>query len=264
VTTSPTSEVRFHQERPGRTAPLPFVSSAEHRAFVEQALAASAAAGTAARSENPYALLPDTLGFLRAVLDAVCPPVIMEFGSGESTILFSNWLSSHPGELISIEHDRGWVGEVGKRIPEAARARVRTLHMPLRLARRGLRQFLTYSSFQDLRADAARARLFLLDGPHVSGRELVLYFALTSCSPGSVIIVDDFRLYAVRDMLLGVPRALADCFAGEPIDQNSHGLYVLRCLRTPVAVDVPSLGWKSIMRSYWRCLRDFRQYGAGD
>jgi hypothetical protein len=76
--------------------------------------------------------------------------------------------------------------------------------------------------------------------------------------------VDDARHYAVHDMLAGVPPALARCFAGEAIDDNSHGLYVLRCLRAPSPVTMPSLGARAIARSYWRCLRDFRQYGTGD
>jgi hypothetical protein len=262
-TASPT-EARFHRERAGVTSPLPFASSAEHRAFVGEIGAAAARAKSPGRSANPYALLPDTLGFLGAALDAVSPSVIVEFGSGESTLLFARWLSAHPGELVSVEHDRGWVAEVGQRLPEDARARVRMVHRPLRLTRRGPRQFLTYTSFRDLAADVGRAQLLLLDGPHISGRELVLYLALTSCAPGAVIVVDDFRHYAVRDMLLGVPGPLADCFVGEPVEENSHGLYVLRCLRRPVSVDVPSLGWRSIARSYWRCLRDYRQYGTGD
>jgi hypothetical protein len=259
---SPPAEVRFHKEPRGRDL-LPFASSAEHRALVQGALATSRER-PAERSANVYALLPDTLGFLGALLDTLSPKVIMEFGSGESTVLFAKWLVDRPGELVSIEHDRAWVAEVQKRIPDESRRRVRILHLPLRLARRGLRQFLTYSSFRELAPDAARAQLFLLDGPHISGREIVIYFALTSCRPGAVIVIDDFRHYAVRDMLLGIPGTLASCFEGEAIDDNSHGLYVLRCVRTPVSVDVPSVGLRSIARSYWRCLRDYRQYGTGD
>ena len=261
---SPPNEVRFHQQRKASTAPLPFLSTPEHRALVQQAYEQSLRMGSRDGSANPYALLPDTLNFLRAMLEAISPKVVMEFGSGESTTVFASWLAQHGGDLISVEHDKGWVAEVQKRLPEEVKPRVRTIHQPLRLARRGLRQFLTYGSLLTLASEVARAELFLLDGPHNSGREPVLYLVLSNCRPGSVVVVDDFRHYAVVDMLRGIPPRLASCFAGEAVQENSHGLYVLRCLQAPVAVEVPSFGWRSIARSYWRSLRDFRENGTGD
>jgi hypothetical protein len=97
----------------------------------------------------------------------------------------------------------------------------------------------------------------------MSGREMVLYFVLTHCAPGALIVADDFRHYSVRDMFLGLPRELAECFVGSPIDDNAHGLMVLRCTRPPVPAVIPALGVRAIARSYWRCLRDFRQHGTG-
>ena len=124
--------------------------------------------------------------------------------------------------------------------------------------------FLTYRSVDGFAADVAKANLLLLDGPHVSGREVVLYQVLSSCRVSSTIVIDDANHYSVRDMLRAVPSRLAACFAGEPIVDNSHGLYVLRCVRSPMVASIPVIDLRAVARSYWRCLRDFRQHGTGD
>jgi predicted O-methyltransferase YrrM len=257
--------VRFHVERAyaAGAPPLPFAAADDFQLFVAKTYRLARDRAEQGSSQNPYALLPDTLAFLTALLDALSPKLVVEFGSGESTTLFGKWAAGHRARLISVEHDYGWVANVESRLGPDERAVVKMVHAPLRLIRRGLRQFLSYRSLEALAAEAREADLFLLDGPHMSGRELVLYFVLSHCRPGAVIVVDDFRHYSVRDMLAGVPRQVASCFVGEAIDDNTHGLYVLRCISSPPASRVPALGLRSILRSYWRCLRDFRQYGTG-
>lgn len=244
--------------------PLPFAPSS-HLMDLVQACYPKDSASARARAANQYALMPDTLDFLSALLDRLSPKLVMEFGSGESTRLFAEWAAPHNARLISVEHDRSWVAEVVQRLNAPQRDAVKVIHAPLRPTRRGLRQFLTYRFLDQLAADVGQADLMLLDGPHISGREVVQYFVLSHCRPGAVVVIDDFRHYSVREMLIGVPPALASCFAGVPIVENSHGLYVLECLKEPPrATPVPNLGVKSILRSYWRSLRDFRNYGTGD
>jgi hypothetical protein len=208
--------------------------------------------------------MPDTVDFLAALLDRTSPELVVEFGSGESTRLFAEWVADHHARLVSVEHDRGWVADVAGRLTAKQREAVTMVHAPLRPVRRGLRQFLTYRALDRLAADVEKAGLFLLDGPHISGREVVLYFVLSHCRPGATIVVDDFRHYSVREMLIGIPASLASCFAAVPITENSHGLCVLQCLRRAPAVRVPNLGVRPILRSYWRTLRDFRAHGTGD
>jgi hypothetical protein len=257
--------VRFHRERQGRVdVPLPFAQTPEHDAFVRRLYAEAQRRTAGASSPNPYALLPDTLGFLGLLLEEQKPSQVVEFGSGESTYVFAKGLAASGGRLVSVEHDRGWVGEVERRLTPETRAAVRMVHAPLRPSRRGARLFLSYSGLEGLRDEVAGAQLFLLDGPHMSGRELVLQFVLSNCPAGALVVVDDFRHYAVRDMLLGIPAAQAACFAGAGIDENAHGLFVLRCLRTPVAAQASPVSARAVAQSYWRCLRDFRQYGLGD
>jgi predicted O-methyltransferase YrrM len=267
---APPADGRFHDEQAHRTratAPLPFTELAEISALVRDNYPSAAdGQGRAARSpsQNQYALRPDTLDFLAALLERTSPELIVEFGSGESTRLFAEWVTRHGARLVSFEHDRGWVAEVSRQLSPEQKAAVTMVHAPLRPLWRGLRQFLTYRRLDRVAADAGRAGLFLLDGPHMSGREAVLYFVLSHCRPGAIIVLDDFRHYSVREMLLGVPAPMARCFAGVPIAENSHGLYVLQCLERPPKVAIPTLGARRVLQSYWRSLRDFRQYGTGD
>jgi len=256
----------YHRQRANLSralGPLPFTSSADLAALV-QCHPAPGAPSARPRPANDYALMPDTLDFLAALLARLSPKLIVEFGSGASTRLFAEWCAAHDARVISVEHDRSWVADVQGQLAPPERRAVTMLHAPLRPTWRGLRQFLTYRGIDRLAADVAPAGLFLVDGPHVSGREPVLYFALSHCRPGAVIVIDDFRLYSVREMLLGVPPALAGCFAGAALPENSHGLYVMQCMKDPAVTAPPMLGLRPILRSYWRCLRDFRAYGTGD
>jgi predicted O-methyltransferase YrrM len=260
----------FHDEQlhlARAMGPLPFARSEALQALVNDcypSLANGAARSARAASANIYALMPDTVDFLAALLDRLGPELVVEFGSGESTRLFAAWVAEHHARLVSVEHDRGWVADVAGRLTAEQREAVTMVHAPLRPVRRGLRQFLTYRALDQLAADVARAGLFLLDGPHMSGREVVLYFVLSHCRPGAIIVIDDFRHYSVREMLVGIPAPLASCFAAVPLAENSHGLCVLQCLHQPPAVRVPNLGLRPVLRSYWRSLRDYRAHGTGD
>lgn len=256
----------YHRQRPNlirAREPLPFGPSADLASLVQDCHPAPGTPSARLRPVNDYALMPDTLDFLSALLRRLAPKLIIEFGSGESTRLFAEWSVAHDARAISVEHDRTWVADVKRQLTPPQQQVVRMVHAPLRPIWRGLRQFLTYRGIDCLAADAGPAELFLLDGPHVSGREPVLYFALSHCQPGAVIVVDDFRLYSVREMLIGVPPPLAACFAGLALSENSHGLYVLQCIRKPRVTAPPILGLRPVLRSYWRCLRDFRAYGTG-
>jgi predicted O-methyltransferase YrrM len=240
-----------------------FVSSPDFASLVQESYATARARVATEGSQNPYALLPDTLEFLSVLLERLSPKLIMEFGSGESTRLFAAWAASHGARLCSVEHDRGWVNEIQSRLTGEPRAVTRIVHSPLWVQRHGLRTFLTYRSIEAVAPQVREADLVLLDGPHPSGREVVLYYVLSRCKVGAAIVIDDANHYSIRDMLDAIPLPLARCFAGEPIEDNSHGLHVLRCVRPPIAAKIPTIDLRAVARSYWRCLRDLRQHGTG-
>ena len=212
---------------------------------------------------NPYALGADTLQFLCELLNRIGPRQIVEFGSGESTRLFAEWAVTSNARLISFEHDGYWASQVRSGLHDRQLQIANIVHAPLVLKRHGLRLFLTYQGLHRWTEELQKSSLILIDGPHMAGREPVLYFAMNHCRVGAVIVVDDFNLYGIRDVLTTVPPELVASFEGTAIETNSHGLYVLRCRRSHEPVMIPFVGVKAAMRSYWRCLRDYRTYGTG-
>ncbi len=253
-----------HQRR-ARGA-LPFGHSAEFSALIDSSIRSAEERENTGRERfsNPCALQPDTLGLLQELLDRHNSRAIVEFGSGASTELFAPWAALHDASFVSVEHDRIWVDDVKRRLASAERSRVDLRYMPLRLVRRGLRGFATYRDLAGLADTLRHADLVLIDGPHASGREPVLHAVLTSSQPGAVIVVDDFRHYAIRQMLIDVSPAVGACFLAHAVDDNAHGLLVLRCLRSPPRSHIPAGGPLAIARSYWRCFQDLRRYGSGD
>jgi predicted O-methyltransferase YrrM len=260
------SQTRFHSDGAhllrGRGA-LPFTSSDQLDELIGQEYAAGLQNPRPA-SDNPFALLPDTLSFLHEHLERTRPRLILEFGSGASTRLFAAWAAANQARLISVEHDRRWVLEVERGLSPLERAAVELRHAPLRLTWRGTRQFFSYRHLDQLSRSIAGCDLILIDGPHISGREVVLRAVLANAVPGTIVVIDDFRHYAVREMLMQTPATVARCFEGTAIPDNSHGLYVLRCVHRPPAEAFPPPSLRTIGQSYWRCLRDFRQHGTGD
>ena len=97
---------RFHLEHDRRrSGTLPrFADDTNLRALLAKADAGPIRTGPA--SENPYALQPDTLNFLTAILNVVSPRLIVEFGSGQSTKLFASWACAHDASVISVENDK--------------------------------------------------------------------------------------------------------------------------------------------------------------
>jgi predicted O-methyltransferase YrrM len=239
---------------------FPFRQSDDFSQWVRDRLLAASSNSDIAASQNSFALQPDTLALLREVLKEQRPSRAIEFGGGVSTAIFATWQKENPGfSFCTFEHDSDWARELGSRHPEGD-----LIHAPLRLRREGARCFLTYKDLRRWEQQLSGVDLYLVDGPHAAGREVVLFSVLNACRPGALVIVDDLRLYNVVDMLKAVPTASAQCFSGAAIEDNSHGLYLLRCDKPVVTASPPWLGVRASARSIWRCLRDATLYGTGD
>jgi hypothetical protein len=239
---------------------LPFIQSEHFTQWVGECLESAASNLDALPSDNPFALQPDTLALLREILRRERPARVVEFGGGRSTAVFAEWRAATESfSCLTLEHDGGWARQLSTDYPSA-----RVLHAPLRPLRAGARLFLTYKGLTELNAELRGAQLFLVDGPHGAGREAVLFAALSACEPGALVMIDDLRLSFVQDMLATVPQVTARCFAGVALEDNSHGLYLLRCIERPTSSSPPWVGARAAGRSVWRCLRDTYIYGTGD
>jgi predicted O-methyltransferase YrrM len=260
------STARFHEDARHAAesrVPLPLRGSAELSGLIDRARRIAAARPPEGPAQNPYALQPDSLHLLDALLDTLRPSRIVEFGSGASTAVFARWAAAHAARLFSVEHDRGWVNRVRDGLSAEERGVTSLRHAPLRLQRKGLRTFLTYGGLDQLAGDVAEAGLILVDGPHMSGREPVIRAVLARMRVGAVLVIDDCRHYATREILHRLDGAVTTSFVGVELDDNTHGLCILRCESPPSEGKSGRVAYRDVLRSYWRCLRDFRQHGTG-
>jgi predicted O-methyltransferase YrrM len=212
-------------------------------------------------STNSYALQPDTLRFLGALLEQRRPRHIVEFGCGESTYVLAPWAAHNAARLVSVENDRQWLDRVRADLHEYGHA-VDWTHARLRIQRQGLRSFYGYH-FGAVPIDARlqRADMVIIDGPHATGRELVLRRVLAHTPVGCLVVIDDWALYPIRDMLGDTPERTSRDWEGEAIEANSHGLYVLRRVAQTTSIETrPTLTAADIARSYWRTLREAYAY----
>jgi predicted O-methyltransferase YrrM len=63
-----------------------------------------------------WALSPDAMAILLADLQERSSPHVVEFGCGQSTVIFAAWLKRHGGRLTSIEHDPEYAGTIRRQL----------------------------------------------------------------------------------------------------------------------------------------------------
>lgn len=63
-----------------------------------------------------WALSPDAMAIILADLQERTAPRIVEFGCGQSTVVFASWVRTHGGCVTSFEHDAVYAGAVRKQL----------------------------------------------------------------------------------------------------------------------------------------------------
>jgi predicted O-methyltransferase YrrM len=131
-------------------------------------------------------------------------PVVVECGSGFSTLKLARLLQEHEGSLLSLEHDPLWATRVRRNLDAAGLAA--TAHVALAplqphpLGRDGLHWYA-------LPALPARIDVLLVDGPPAFEPEIELarYPALPALidrlAPGAVVVLDDIDRSGERRIL---------------------------------------------------------------
>jgi predicted O-methyltransferase YrrM len=140
----------------------------------------------------------------RAGLAAVCAEVtgrhrrlIVECGSGFSTLVLARLLHTHGGRLVSLEHDQTWATRVRTNLAAEGLAEIAQVALaplePHPLAREGLQWY----AQRALRSLPRRIDLLLVDGPPAFEPEIELsrYPALPALAerlaPDATVILDD-------------------------------------------------------------------------
>jgi predicted O-methyltransferase YrrM len=141
-----------------------------------------------------WALSPDAMAVMLADLQERTNPSIVEFGCGQSTVIFASWIKHRGGRLTTYEHDPQYADVIRKQIDACGLSP----HVDLRVV--GLIDktavgSLPASKSYDLPADGDRFDLALIDGPPYwtgeSGRYHPLQWSLDRLNPGGAAYLDD-------------------------------------------------------------------------
>jgi predicted O-methyltransferase YrrM len=141
-----------------------------------------------------WALSPDAMAVMLADLQERSSPSIVEFGCGQSTVIFASWIKHRGGRLVTYEHDPQYAGVIKKQIDACGLS----AHVDLRVVNlidKAAVGNLPASKSYDLPADTDGFDLALIDGPPYwtgeSGRYHPLQWALDRLNPGGAAYLDD-------------------------------------------------------------------------
>ncbi len=141
-----------------------------------------------------WALSPDAMAVMLADLQERANPNIVEFGCGQSTVIFASWVKHHGGRVTTYEHDPQYAGVIRSQLDACGLSS----HVDLRvvgLVDRAAAGRLPASKSYDLPADREGFDLALVDGPPYwtgeAGRYHPLKWSVERLNPGGAAYLDD-------------------------------------------------------------------------
>jgi predicted O-methyltransferase YrrM len=156
-----------------------------------------------------WALSPDAAVWILADLQQRQSPTVIEFGSGQSTIIFATVMKNRGGgRLISIEHDAAYAAEVGRQLEAHGLQELvdlRVLPLEERTESGGLSPCRSYpiKRLPDVMVDLA-----VIDGPPLANGNLTRFFplrwALLHLRENGTIYLDDSKRPAEQQVLARV------------------------------------------------------------
>ena len=162
-----------------------------------------------APSEDGWASAPDLLRLLHALVHALQPRHVLEFGSGVSTAVLAH-AAAERGDcaVTSVDHDPRFFGATHERLGDSSPVSLQLAPLVARVhAGRLGPSYLVDSS---LFASSRPADLVLVDGPPqvLGGRSTMLPAALDYAQCGSIVLFDDADRDGERDALASWEKVL--------------------------------------------------------
>jgi predicted O-methyltransferase YrrM len=150
--------------------------------------------GPVLKSLRHWAISPDAIALILADLQERTRPSIVEFGCGQSTVIFASWVKQRGGQLTTYEHDPQYADVIRKQLDALGL----TAHVDLRVVPlidppqiAGLPASRSYQ----LPADQERFDIALVDGPPYwcgeAGRYYPLQWSVDRLNPGGAAYLDD-------------------------------------------------------------------------
>ena len=189
---------------------------------------------------NDWALPRDTLNFLDALSDVVEPHHVLEFGSGNSTLMFAraNRRTGRQCEITSVEHDPRYAKHTIQRLEQEGLALMaNVLFAPLGVKKYGDSLLPAYH-LDNVKINTSPADLILIDAPPeiLGGREGILYQAMEFARRGTIVLLDDANRVSERKAVQRWERTFGDLITTIQIDALTRPLAAI-VIGTPVTAD---------------------------
>jgi predicted O-methyltransferase YrrM len=152
------------------------------------------AGGVVLKPLRRWALSPDAMAVILADLQERTAPHIVEFGCGQSTVVFASWVKHRGGRITSYEHDPVYAEVIRKQLEACGVAG----HVDLRivpLVDQPPVESLPPSKSYQLPEDRDGIDVALIDGPPYwageAGRYYPLKWSTDRLNPGGAAYLDD-------------------------------------------------------------------------
>ena len=141
-----------------------------------------------------WALSPDAMATILTDLQERTTPHIVEFGCGQSTVIFSSWIRHHGGRLTTYEHDPQYADVIRKQLDACGLSALVDLRVVGLVEHPAVGPLPASKSYQ-LPADQERFDVALIDGPPYwtgeAGRYHPLKWSVERLNPGGAAYLDD-------------------------------------------------------------------------
>jgi predicted O-methyltransferase YrrM len=150
--------------------------------------------GPVLKSLRHWAISPDAIAVILADLQERTRPSIVEFGCGQSTVIFASWVKQRGGRLTTYEHDPQYADVIRRQLDACgltAQVDLRVVPLIDPPAVAGLPASKSY----DLPDDREGYDVALIDGPPYwtgeAGRYYPLKWSFDRLNPGGAAYLDD-------------------------------------------------------------------------
>lgn len=166
-----------------------------------------------------WALSPDAMAILLADLQERQSPHVVEFGAGQSTVIFASWLKHHGGKLTSVEHDAQYALTIQRQLEACGVAAQVDMHVLPLVDHQADGEIAACRSYGLTAGQGTPIDLALIDGPPYWAGDGTRYhplkWALERLAPGGAAYLDD----AARLPEQRVVRALRAKFPGVVVEE---------------------------------------------
>lgn len=157
--------------------------------------------GTVLRPMRGWAISPDAVAWVLADLQERRAPTVIEFGSGQSTVIFAAALQRSNGRLFSVEHDPEYCETIRKQLEACGLVKqVEFIHCPLVESGSPVIRSYDTGRLGEMKVDVA-----FVDGPpYLNGpltRLTPLRWAIRHLQPGGSVYLDDSARGSERECL---------------------------------------------------------------